>query len=260
MDKDALTSMVLEQGKKIESLFSTPSDVHSQSAWDEYWLRTLKSEFGSMIVGFGDMMSSDRRLLKVLSQRQVRTVLCVGNGLSSEATALALHGFDVTALDISAIPEQFFDGILANDAHRLRGIPGTTVETGKTLRFGVSDALDSDFCPPIHRDSDMPPRGGGALRHVTADLMDESSCSGPYDCVIERRTVQLFAEAERPTVLDRLTARLQTPGLLVSHHHNGAWRPGQSRSHWAATLIGDRGFTREPESASKLAHLIYTSG
>ena len=81
---------------------AVPGDVHDREAWDRYWRTQLA--VGTIEQGFNDMMASDPRLVPLLIERGVTSILCAGNGLSSEACALALHGFDVTALDIASIP------------------------------------------------------------------------------------------------------------------------------------------------------------
>src|SRR5262245_8573311 len=75
-----------------------PKNVRDAAGWDTYWKNHL--EVGAPDQGFSDMMSSDDTLVPLLSRRGVRTILCAGNGLSSEALALAMSGFDVVALDI----------------------------------------------------------------------------------------------------------------------------------------------------------------
>ena len=77
-----------------------PRDPHDRGAWDEYWKNQLK--VGALEQGLSDQMSSDTALPRLLAVRGARTILCAGNGLSMEAISLALLGFDVTALDISA--------------------------------------------------------------------------------------------------------------------------------------------------------------
>jgi hypothetical protein len=71
-----------------------PRNVHDAAAWDTYWTNQL--DVGPMDQGFSDMMSSDRGLAGLLIDRGARTVLCVGNGLSTEALAVALLGFEVS--------------------------------------------------------------------------------------------------------------------------------------------------------------------
>jgi hypothetical protein len=65
----------------------------------------------------------------------LRSILCVGAGISGEPHALAAAGFD------AMVPSEFLEG-----------------------------------------------------RTVAGDLRDVTICPGPYDVIIERKTLQLFAE------------------------------------------------------------------
>jgi hypothetical protein len=76
-----------------------PRDVHDATAWDAYWTNHL--QVGLMEQALSDMMSSDERLIGLLTRRGATTILCAGNGLSTEPLSLAVHGFQVTALDLS---------------------------------------------------------------------------------------------------------------------------------------------------------------
>jgi SAM-dependent methyltransferase len=204
----------------------TPCDVGHPAAWDRYWEGQLAH--GNVASAFGDMMSSNRELPGLLRRRGVRRVLCAGSGLSAEPHALARMGFDVTALDLS---------------------PRAT-ELGPTLDFGPD--------PRMHRAEGasaaaVPP---GTLSYIAGDLLDASICPGPFDCIIERRTVQLLPDRE--LALDRLAARLGLRGLLISHVH-GAWRPGLSREHFAQRWALKRGFSHNDE-AERAVMLQVTTG
>jgi len=104
------------------------------------------------------------------------------------------------------------------------------------------------------------------LTLATGDLTKPEVCPGPFDAVIERRVVQLFAEPDRAVAIDRLAARLATPGVLISHHHDGCGRPGQVRHH-AMKLLTERGFVLDSHadadaqrSAPRLARLRLSTG
>jgi len=240
-----------------------PQDVHDPRGWDVYWTNQIKA--GPLMQAFSDMMSSDDRLIPLLAGRHVRTILCAGNGLSTEALSLALHGFHVTALDVSSVPGARMVASLSDPDGAHSRLPGFGV-TGNTVRFGDAGLLGSDVCPRIHRTDAHPPQGGGSLTFATGDLMDPGVCAGPFDAVIERRTVQLFPEAERPAAVDRLVSRLADRGLFVSHHHDGCGRPGET-THYATSLITARGFVLDYQtdaetrsSAPRLACLRLSTG
>jgi hypothetical protein len=241
-----------------------PRDVHDASGWDSFWTNHLK--FGPIEQAFADMMSSDEDFLPLLSSLDARTILCTGNGLSTEALSLALHGFHVTALDISTVAVDTIAATLRDPEHRVHQIPGFHFEED-VIRFGESGAIPPELCPPMHRSERYPPRAGGTLKLSAGDLSDPSVCPGPFDVVIERRTVQLFPEHEQTPALERLANRLGPRGLLVSHQHDGRGQPGRSRPHYATHWVRSHGFllTHEADaatqgSAPRLAYLRLTTG
>ena len=242
-----------------------PADVHSSAAWDEYWRNQLK--VGAVDQGFADFMSSDTRLPPLFARRSARTILCAGNGLSNEALALTLLGFNVTALDISAVPGQLFAAMLRDASRPIHRVPGFSERDDGSVVFSAASSIDPELCPPIYRSADYPPRGGGSLVYATGDLMDPQVCPGPFDVVIERRTLQLFPNTERLVALERLVARLSNRGVFVSQQHVGCWKPGDDRTHYAESWLASRGFViasertfRESGAASRLACVRFSSG
>lgn len=246
-------------------LLEPPADVHSAVVWDEYWRNHLK--VGALEQGFADRMASDPTLPGLLAERGARTILCAGNGLSFEAISLALLGFDVTALDISVVPAEAFESMVREAEHPIHRIPGFELRDDGSLVFGTAGPIDPALCPPMHQSDTFPPRGGGSLSFVTGDLMNPEICPGPFDVVVERRTVQLFPESERISALERLVARLSSRCVLVSQQHEGGWRPGDDRTHYAESWLSSRGFqiesgvpSRKPGVAARLARLEFSSG
>jgi hypothetical protein len=55
------------------------------------------------VAGFVHMFCEDWELVGAMRANGMKTVLCVGNGISQEPRALAWAGFDVTALDLSPL-------------------------------------------------------------------------------------------------------------------------------------------------------------
>jgi hypothetical protein len=88
----------------------------------------------------------------------LKTVLCVGNGASPEASALAAAGFEVTVLDLSPVVIRFWE------------------------RIGLRE--NASFRETL--------RPGGRLVCVAGNLLDLTLCPGPFDVVIERKTLHLF--------------------------------------------------------------------
>jgi hypothetical protein len=242
-----------------------PTDVHDRDAWDEYWKSELQEH--AEWLGFSDFMANDPTLPGLLTRRGARTILCAGNGLSTEALSLALHGFDVTALDISSVPAEYYAERMRRPWGKRHQIPGFAIRDDGSFSMGAPGTIDPEHCPRIHQSPECPNKGGGSLSFVTGDLTDPGLCPGPFDVVIERRTVQLFQPAERAAALERLVARLQTPGTLVSHQHNGGWKPGDDRTHYAASWLTSRGFivlqagpSAMHDACPRLACLRYSTG
>lgn len=237
-----------------------PRDVHDAAAWNRYWEKNLV--VGAMDQGFNDHMSSDPTLLPLLHRRGVRTILCAGAGLSGEPLALFLHGFDVTALDISSVPRAAFRRHVTEGP--LSRLPGIAHKDDGSVVLPADQTIDASMCPPIHRATGYAPRGGGSLSYVTGDLLDADVCCDIFDAAIERRTVQLFPDAERNLALDRLAARLASRALLVSHQHRGDWKPGKPREHFASEWLDRSSFVSYRETAAatalRVARLVFTTG
>jgi hypothetical protein len=242
-----------------------PRDVRDPQGWDNYWKNQI--EVGAIDQGFADMMSSDGGLPGLLTRRGSQTILCAGNGLSNEALSLAMLGFHVTALDISAVPADVLGRTLRSPQHPVHRIPGFVIGDDNAVTFARSGPIDPELCPAMHRNADHGPKGGGTLAFITGDLMDPHVCPGPFDVVIERRTVQLFPRDEQISACDRLVERLAECGVFVSHEHQGGWRPGQARTHLAEAWLKSRGFVLRSgaeddqyDSAPRLAYLMFSTG
>src|SRR3954468_23731706 len=162
--------------------------------WDQWWKERgtsgkLPMLPAPMIEYDGrayDVANRDDLLIAIMTACGLRTVLCAGCGVSQEPRALARAGFDVTALDISAV----------------------------AVEVAANDVLDSGgffyFC------GGHPQKAGGRLNFVLGDIFETSVCSGPFDVVIERRVIQVMPEEERPAALGALAQRLSGVGILLS--------------------------------------------
>jgi hypothetical protein len=196
-----------------------PRDVHASEPWDRYW--RLRAKTG--LWGFNELFVDDRELLRVIEARGFQTVLCVGSGLALEPHALAAAGLRVTMLDISR------DVVTAMRA-----------ATFKVDAF--SRILDASQLRP-----------GGSLECVAGDLTDPAVCPGPYDVVIERKTLQLFPEAERGAALAAVAARMNANGILFTHAHDGRGGPHRPATHFVEPFFEQCGFTRGTFESSKSA-------
>lgn len=218
------------------SRFEPPGDMHDAEAWDRYWDNLFSDPMtAGMQLMSAEMFSDCRSLVKVMKNRQMTAVLCVGHGISREPAALARAGLLVTALDLSPRAAEWCQRLRVDD----QSLPGL---------------IDSDQEAP-----------GGRIEYVTGDLTDRTVCPGPFDVIVERRTVQLFGDA-KGQALDALAARLATPGILLSHCHDGAWKPPQPRVHPNEQWFRERGWTIWPAGgtsagfADRVAWLVFTTG
>ena len=212
-----------------------PADRHDPAAWDAYWQDQFDHLGG---LAFIDLFVDDREFVAALRERSGESVLCLGNGVSREPLALAAAGFHVTVLDVSP---------LAND---------TLAKISRQIEPG-----DDDMFKQYIDAGDQ--RGGGSVTYVTGDFTDASICPGPFDLIIERRTLQLFRE-ELPFAVDRIAGRLAPDGILFSQSHLGGWRPGDERAHPAEKLLEQK-VAVEPiyertVQHGQIAWLMVTSG
>lgn len=211
--------------------FFPPCDVHDYAVWDRYWQDQVTHGLTPPLF---DMFCHDAPLIRCLIGRGTKTLLCAGNGISQEPRALAAAGFEVIAMDLSP----------------------TAVHLAETWQF-TSKELDR-FCPNEQR------APGGTARFVTGDILDRSVCPGPFDAIIERRTLQLFPSEERGIALDVLASRLQPDGLLLSHCHDGGWKPPAKPVHQVEQFFRDRGWfiswNEPPNCARRVAWLEMSTG
>ena len=210
-----------------------PRDMQDAEAWDAFWRNQVNHGLGPPIY---DMFVCDEALVRRMRERGLQTVLCAGNGISKEPWALCEAGFHVTALDISPVAEK--------------------VATACELDTAYQDMLIGS----------EPGRPDGRIDYVVGNLQDGSVCPGPFDAIIERRTLQLFPEEERPGALDALLRRLADNGILLSHCHDGAWTPPAKPYHATASLLRGRGLSvfsgdeEFPDSGGQVAWIVTSTG
>jgi SAM-dependent methyltransferase len=174
-----------------------PSTVVDPAPWDRYW----HDQLSHGVAEFVHMWVSDGELVDAMRANGLKTVLCLGNGISLEPRALAWAGFDVTALDISPLATK-----VATDA-----VP------------------EHDFLARLVEGRSGGPNG--RLNFVVGDVCDPACCPGPYDVVIERLTLQLWPDLERPMAIQAAVDRLASRGIFFSQSHDGRWRPPAPRRH-----------------------------
>jgi SAM-dependent methyltransferase len=172
-------------------------DTQNAEYWDGWWRKRISDGkasafpmFPAPILEYGGRRvdpNSNELLVSVMIEHGLRTVLCAGNGVSQEPRLLAAAGFDVTALDMSPVATQFAEAFHDDVAARSGFFRG----------------------PQMHRP-------GGSVKFVAGDLLDLTACPGPFDVVIERRTVQVLPEQQWGPALSALSERLGPVGILVS--------------------------------------------
>jgi hypothetical protein len=65
---------------------------------------------------------------------------------------------------------------------------------------------------------------------------------GPFDVIIERRTLQLYPSEEREHLLRLLCDRLSPSGIFVSQHHMGRSQPGDPEEQMCQNWFQEHGF------------------
>jgi SAM-dependent methyltransferase len=206
-----------------------PNTVSNPAPWDKYW--TDQVEYG--VAGFTHMFVQDGQLVDAMVSNGLGTVLCVGNGVSHEARALSEAGFAVTALDLSPLANRVSSA----------SVPEPVV---------IQRLLEG-----------RPLRAGGRLEFVTGDVRDVSVCPGPFDVVIERRTLQLFPDDELPAVMQAVAGRLAPRGVFFSHCHDGRWKPPATPRNRPGDWFVDKGWTRwhgETPLTGRVAWTLTTTG
>lgn len=206
-----------------------PSTVVDSTAWDRYW----QDQLSHGTAGFVHLFVHDGELVDAMRANGLKTVLCVGNGISQEPRALAWAGFEVTSLDISP-----FAAKVASEA-----------------------APPDDFLAMLV--GGRPSGPNGLLKFVVGDVCDAACCPGPFDVVIERKTLQLWPEAKRPSAMQAVANRLAARGIFFSQSHDGGWRPPAPRRHAAEPWFAAEGWEfwrREAPLTGRVAWLLTTTG
>jgi hypothetical protein len=209
--------------------FFPPNTVTDSAAWDRYWHDQVSHGVG----GFVHLFVHDGELVDAMRVNGLRTVLCVGNGISQEPKALAWAGFDVTSLDISPLAAKVASAAVPPD------------DLLAELVGGRSGGLS------------------GCSEFVVGDLCDPACCPGPYDVVIERKTLQLWPDAERPMAIQAVANRLASRGIFFSHSHDGGWQPPAPRRHALEPWFVSQGWEfwgEERPLTRRVAWLLTTTG
>jgi len=189
--------------------FWPPTNVHDVAAWDHYWVEQVAHGLTPPLF---DIFNHDENLVRVMVECGMWTVLCAGNGISQEPRALAAAGFQATGMDVSP----------------------KAIELAQAWKFSSSELHGHQGAGPQNSE--------GRAEFVVGNILDPALCPGPFDVIIERRTLQLFSNQEVGKAIDALASRLTEQGILLSHCHNSGWKPGQKRIHPLEALLQERGW------------------
>jgi len=188
------------------------NEMQDARFWDAWWDDCIsKGEAGRFMFpmleaplvkhagGYYDVANSNALRMDVMAQFGLRKILCAGSGISQEPRALAQAGFDVTALDLSP----------------------KALAVASAFEPRADDRLS--FCGGVQRP-------GGQLNFVVGSILDLTVCPGPFDVIIERRTISRFREQDRSTALQALAERLGKVGIFLSHC-NDSYRKSEKWFH-----------------------------
>jgi hypothetical protein len=208
-----------------------PHNTADPAAWDEYWTNQLTHGIGPALY---DMFSDDRELLAAMRGLQIQTILCAGSGVSLEPCALAAASFRVIALDNSPQALAIAQARPAGPEH-----------------------LEIFLDEQSHK-------AGGNVAYVVGDLFDPAIAPGPFDVIIERRTLQNYVEPAFSQLLAALIARLSPEGIFLTHCHDSRWRPPAQPRHvtsswWLAQggVLWSGGF---PKPTGRVAWPVTSTG
>jgi len=185
----------------MSEISKAPPEEELAPLWDEFW--AIDPEAGMLGADFTSC------LIPIAEQRNAKRILCVGNGMTFEAHALALAGYCVDSLDISRSANKYLrelnvsKGVLESILEE----PGKASRTFLRELKALKDAerIAEEPCAELSR---LPNIYGGDVR--TAD-----ACLGPYDIVIARRLLWHYEGDGMDCMLDALANRLSETGLLV---------------------------------------------
>jgi hypothetical protein len=204
-----------------------PRTMTDPAAWDRYWQNWF--DYGQNLwLLDAHLFCDDGQLVDAMRMHGLKKVLCVGNGLCLEPRALARMGFEVTAVDLSPVATEAVRRLEPRDEFLAKLVGGRTEAPGGQVEF------------------------------VVGDLRDAACCPGPFDVVIERRTLQLYPDGERPAATKAVADRLGSPGIFFSQCHAGAWKPPAPRVHVVEPWFVQHGWLRWVPGSSLAGRVVWT--
>ncbi len=181
-----------------------PLDPFDKYGWDNFW--KVKISQGASDDYFYENFERLPYLASILKERGFSTILFAGNGISLEPFLFADLGFAVTVLDLSAEANRFL---------------------GNLSRYIESNYATFKTCLQEMKLSQQSiQRLSSSIQLVTGDIYQSDCCSGPFDVIISRRSLQCYWDRDFDNgnkVLEGIQAlleRLSPNGLLYFHSHN----------------------------------------
>ncbi len=152
-------------------------------------------------------------------------------------------GFGPAECHFFAQPAEIAQVLAANNLRSILCVgSGPSHEPWAFARAGY-DVTVLDLSPyAVQKARESMPAPYDTIRFVTGSLMDANLCSGPYDVILERRTLQLFAPDQLHAAMTAVASRLATRGLFYSHCHDGGWKPPAKPRHVTRSWFVEQGW------------------
>src|SRR5262245_33344425 len=112
-----------------------PTTLVDPQPWDKFWRDRLTNGMAGAVHMFCD----DGPLIDAMRANGLKTVLCVGNGISQEPRALAWAGFKVTAVDLSPFATEVAQAATLPDDLLAYIVGGRTPNPNGHVEFVVGD-------------------------------------------------------------------------------------------------------------------------
>ena len=136
---------------------------------------------------------------EVFEEKEYKTALFVGNGISQEPQEFCYAGYKVIATDISPYATNIAMNIKPS-------------REDLTMRFQSYDVNTKKYENESWLVKHKP---GGEISFVIADINDPEKCLGQYDVVVCRRVLQYFENTYLQEMCKALVKRLSENGCLI---------------------------------------------
>ncbi len=165
-----------------------PIDPASIEGWDRYWRYHLNThEVPYKLTHYFEVT---KPLMPIIHTHHYTTALSVGCGISLEVRGFAAGGLQAVGLDVSRIA------------------------IGYAAKCPLFVVYQDRFLDQREQ------RPGGTVEFVVGNVLDPTTCPGPFDVIVSRGTIQYFHRLNMlDTALQALVNRLSAQGILVIGTH-----------------------------------------